>query len=88
MSKRISDHDIERLLAGSTPEGRPELAVVAASLAEFRAVAHEAVPQPSAALLARLDLPASVGAASVAVSVAGATALLPQSVTSTAAPGD
>ena len=48
MSKRISDHDIERLLAGQTPEGRPELAHVAASLAEFRAVAHEAVPQPSA----------------------------------------
>lgn len=88
MSKRISDHDIERLLAGQTPEGRPELADVAASLAEFRAVAHEAVPQPSAALLARLDLPVSVGAASVAVSAAGATAPLPQSVTSTAAPAD
>jgi len=88
MSKRISDHDIERLLAGETPEGRPELADVAASLAEFRAVAHEAVPQPSAALLARLDLPVSVGAASVAVSAAGATAPLPQSVTSTAAPAD
>lgn len=88
MSKRISDHDIERLLAGETPQGRPELADVAASLAEFRAVAHEAVPQPSAALLARLDLPVSVGAASVAVSAAGATAPLPQSVASTAAPAD
>lgn len=88
MSKRISDHDIERLLAGQTPEGRPELADVAASIAEFRAVAHEAVPQPSAALLARLDLPVSVGAASVAVSAAGAPAPLPQSVTSTAAPVD
>lgn len=88
MSKRISDHDIERLLAGQTPEGRPELADVAASIAEFRSVAHEAVPQPSAALLARLDLPVSVGAASVAVSAAGATAPLPQSVTSTAAPAD
>lgn len=88
MSKRISDHDIERLLAGLTPEGRPELADVAASLGEFRAVAHEAVPQPSAALLARLDLPVSVGAASVAVSAAGAPAPLPQSVTSTAAPAD
>lgn len=88
MSKRISDHDIERLLAGQTPEGRPELADVAATIAEFRAVAHEAVPQPSAALLARLDLPVSVGAASVAVSAAGATAPLPQSVTSTAAPAD
>lgn len=88
MSKRISDHDIERLLAGATPAGRPELADVAASIAEFRAVAHEAVPQPSAALLARLDLPVSVGAASVAVSAAGATSPLPQSVTSTAAPAD
>lgn len=88
MSKRISDHDIERLLAGATPAGRPELADVAATIAEFRAVAHEAVPQPSAALLARLDLPVSVGAASVAVSAAGATAPLPQSVTSTAAPAD
>jgi len=85
MSKRISDHDIERLLAGATPEGRPELADVATSIAEFRSVAHEAVPQPSAALLARLDLPVSVGAASVGVSAGGATVLLPRSVTITAA---
>ncbi len=74
MSKRITDHDLERVLAGQTPVGRPELADVAASLAAFRAAAHEAAPQPSAALLARLDLPASTGAAAIELSPAGATA--------------
>lgn len=60
MRHRISDHDIELLLVGSDPMGQPELSGVAGAIAEFRGAAHETVAQPSAALLARLDLPVSV----------------------------
>lgn len=54
-------------MSGSTPEGRPELAELAASIADVRAVAHgSTAPQPSAALSARLAQPSlgvSVGSA-------------------------
>jgi hypothetical protein len=56
MNKRMTDHDLERLLAGEAPLGRPELRAVAASIAAFRSAAQETVPRPSQALRARLDL--------------------------------
>lgn len=63
MTKRaITDTEAEQLLAGTTPEGRPDLAVLAASIAGARAVSTAADPQPSVALAARLDSPVPVGA--------------------------
>jgi len=59
----ITDAEAERLLAGTTPEGRPELQMLAASIADVRAVSPGASPQPSAALAARLESPVpTVGA--------------------------
>lgn len=65
MRKRmITDAEAERLLAGTTPEGRPELQMLAASIADVRAVSPVAAPQPSAALAARLESPVpTLGAA-------------------------
>ena len=55
----ITDAEAQQLLSGATPEGRPELAELAASIADVRRDASQLVaPQPSAALAARLDQPA------------------------------
>ncbi len=55
----ITDAEAQQLLSGATPEGRPELAELAASIADVRRDASQlAAPQPSAALAARLDQPA------------------------------
>ncbi|MGV3733866.1 MAG: hypothetical protein ACO1N6_10755 [Microcella sp.] len=63
MKKRmITDAEGEQLLAGTTPEGRPELSALAASVAAVRVVSTAAAPQPSAALAARLESPVPVGA--------------------------
>lgn len=63
MKKRtITDAEAEQLLAGTTPAGRPELAMLAASIAEVRAVSTAAAPQLSAALAARLESPVPAGA--------------------------
>jgi hypothetical protein len=63
MRKRmITDAEAEQLLAGTTPEGRPELAALAASIADVRAVSTAAAPQLSAALAARLESPVPAGA--------------------------
>lgn len=63
MRKRmITDAEAEQLLAGTTPEGRPELAALAASVAAVRVVSTAAAPQPSAALAARLESPVPAGA--------------------------
>lgn len=51
---RITHHEAQQLLAGRTPEGRSEMAVLASSLEAFRAAAFATVPQPSVALAARL----------------------------------
>lgn len=62
----ITDAEAQQLLSGATPEGRPELAELAASITVVRREASQlAAPQPSAALAARLEQPAlgvSVGA--------------------------
>jgi hypothetical protein len=62
----ITDAEAQQLLSGATPEGRPELAELAASITVVRREASQlAAPQPSAALAARLERPAlgvSVGA--------------------------
>ncbi|MBX9719504.1 MAG: hypothetical protein K2X36_11785 [Microbacteriaceae bacterium] len=55
----ITDAEAQQLLSGATPEGRSELAELAASIADVRRDASQlAAPQPSAALAARLDQPA------------------------------
>lgn len=61
----ITDAEAQRLLNGDAPDGRPELAELAASIAEVRHYAKRAEPTPSAALAARLEQPTlgvSVGA--------------------------
>lgn len=63
MRRRISDHDIERLLTGKSPGDQPELLAVAEALGAARTAAYESAPQPSAALAARLDLSDEVSAA-------------------------
>lgn len=57
MRNRITDTEAELLLAGTTPQGRPEFSALADSVTEFRTAAFQTVPQPSAALAARLGLP-------------------------------
>lgn len=55
----ITDAEAQQLLSGATPEGRPELAELAASITVVRREASQlAAPQPSAALAARLERPA------------------------------
>jgi hypothetical protein len=58
---RITDADVSALVTGRTPDGRPELEVLAQSLSEFRTASFESVPQPSAALAARLSLGGATG---------------------------
>jgi hypothetical protein len=58
---RITDADVSALVTGRTPDGRPELEVLAQSLSEFRTASFESVPQPSAALAARLSLGNATG---------------------------
>jgi hypothetical protein len=53
---RITDADAASLVSGHTPQGRPELDELANALSEFRAASFETTPQPSAALLARMDV--------------------------------
>ena len=78
MRNRITDTETELLLAGTTPTGRPEFSALADSVAEFRTAAFETVPQPSAALAARLGLPqeALVSAMASAPAVASRYAML------------
>lgn len=64
MRKRtITDAEAEQLLAGTTPGGRHELQMLAASIADVRTVSTADAPQPSAALAARLESPVPTGAA-------------------------
>lgn len=56
MKSRITDHEAELLLTGRIPQGRPDLGELAASVATFRSVAFQTVPQPTAALADRLGL--------------------------------
>jgi hypothetical protein len=57
MKNSINDDEAEVLLAGRTPEGRPDFDELAASIASFRSATFEMVPRPSAVLAARLGLP-------------------------------
>lgn len=57
MRNRITDTEAELLLAGTTPEGRPEFSALADAVVGIRQAAFETVPQPSVALAARLGLP-------------------------------
>ncbi|MDO9591029.1 MAG: hypothetical protein Q7J04_07810, partial [Microcella sp.] len=57
----ITDVEAQQLLAGVTPEGRPELAELAASIAEVRHSSRQVAPQPTAALMAQLERPTLVG---------------------------
>jgi hypothetical protein len=53
---RLTDRDIERVLAGHQPHGRPDLAEVARLTARIRAVSNAEQPPPmSPRLLAELD---------------------------------
>ncbi len=61
----ITDAEAQRLLNGDVPDGRPEFAELAASIADVRHHVMRAEPTPSAALAARLERPTlgvSVGA--------------------------
>jgi hypothetical protein len=53
---RITDADASTLVTGRAPAGRPELEVLAQSLAEFRAASFGTTPRPSATLESRLAL--------------------------------
>ena len=53
---RISDDDASALVKGRAPAARPDLALLAQSVTDFRAAAFETLPQPSAELASRLDL--------------------------------
>ncbi|WP_448811840.1 hypothetical protein [Agromyces bauzanensis] len=55
-SHRITDDDAAVVMRGQVPEARDDLAVVAHAVAVFRRDSLEPLPQPSAALAARLDL--------------------------------
>lgn len=60
----ITDAEAHALLSGATPQGRPELTGLADSIADARRAAQHVVPQPSAALVARLERP-SLGVSDV-----------------------
>ncbi len=53
----ITDAEAQRLLNGDVPDGRPELAELAASIADVRHHVMRAEPTPSAALAAHLEQP-------------------------------
>jgi hypothetical protein len=53
---RISDEEAAALLRGTAPEARPDLALLAQSIADIRAAAFETLPLPSAELAQRLEL--------------------------------
>ena len=53
---RISDDDASALVKGRAPAARPDLALLAQSVTDFRVAAFETLPQPSAELASRLDL--------------------------------
>lgn len=57
----ITDAEAQQLLAGETPKGRPELAELTASIVDVRRAYSQAAPQPSVALVARLEQPALGG---------------------------
>jgi hypothetical protein len=52
----ISDRDAAALVRGEASASRPDLASLAESIAEFRAVAYASAPRPSAELLSRFEL--------------------------------
>lgn len=53
---RISERDAHAILSGQTPASRPDLALLADSIAEFRVAALESPVRPSPDLLSRLGL--------------------------------
>lgn len=59
MSKRVRNHEVEQLLAGSPPAGRPELGALSDALVAFRSAAYQTVPRPSDALAAVISVPES-----------------------------
>lgn len=73
MRRRISDHDIEQLLTGTSPGDQPELLAVAEVIGAARTAAYEIAPQPSAALAARLDVSDEVSAIGLGEPVAHST---------------
>ncbi|MEN9621337.1 MAG: hypothetical protein RL499_1530 [Actinomycetota bacterium] len=75
----ITDAEALQLLSGATPEGRPELAELAASIADVRRDASQlTAPQPSVALAARLERPTLGGSVSdESVSTKGNTTMAP-----------
>ncbi|MDI2097428.1 hypothetical protein [Ruicaihuangia caeni] len=60
--QRISEGDIESLVRGTAPAGRPDLDALAHEIAEFRHASFARIAQPSAALAERLGLEAQQGA--------------------------
>lgn len=52
----MNDDAAEALVTGTAPAGRPDLAMLARSIAEFRGAALATPPQPTAELRARLGL--------------------------------
>ncbi|MBX9472997.1 hypothetical protein [Microcella sp.] len=54
----FTDAEAQQLLSGETPAGRPELAGLAASIADVRRASLEVAPQPSVALASYLEQPA------------------------------
>jgi len=62
---QLSDHDVERLIAGDQPKDRPDYAEVALLMRRLRAEGvHERVPPMSSLLLAELDKAEADAAAS------------------------
>lgn len=57
MKNRITNDEVELLLAGRTPEGRPGFGELAAVVAALRSEAFETAPRPSDELAARLGVP-------------------------------
>ena len=76
MKNWINDDEAELLLAGRTPEGRPDFDELAASIASFRSAAFETVPRPSALLAARLGLPQEELVSVIATSTAASSGRL------------
>lgn len=59
--RRITHDEAQRVLAGQSLPGRPDLDALARAVEEMRIVAHAPAPQPTAALRERLAAPQAVG---------------------------
>lgn len=64
---RITDDDAAALAKGEAPAGRPDLARLADSIAEFRTAASASPPRPSAELQTRLGLAPAAGISTEAI---------------------